>query len=248
MIYVLIPFYNEERNLPFLIKNLTKKLEDKNVFYVFSDDGSSDKSIEAIQNNFNKNKFKIISDGKNHGPGHAFNKGFEWIISHSNDDTDIVVTMEADSTSDIDLLENMLSINSLGYDLVLASVYAQGGGFDKTSFIRKLISSIANLLFRYIFNLKVLTLSSFYRVYNITLLKKIKKEYSVIIHENGFICMLEILLKSVRLKAKIIEVPMVLKSDLRQGKSKLKIIKTSFAYFKFLIRNIKKFNDSKKAI
>ena len=140
----------------------------------------------------------------------------------------------------------MLQINNLGYDLVLASVYAQGGGFDKTSFFRKLISSVANLLFRYFFNLKVLTLSSFYRVYNVSLLRKIKSEYGIIIKEKGFICMLEILLKSVNVNAKIIEVPMVLKSDLRQGKSKLKIVKTSYAYFKFLIRNINKSNGSKK--
>ncbi len=185
---------------------------------------------------------------KNHGPGHAFDKGFEWIINNSVEENDVVVTMESDSTSDVNILENMLQINNLGYDLVLASVYAQGGGFDKTSFFRKLISSVANLLFRYFFNLKVLTLSSFYRVYNVSLLRKIKSEYGIIIKEKGFICMLEILLKSVNVNAKIIEVPMVLKSDLRQGKSKLKIVKTSYAYFKFLIRNINKSNGSKKKL
>jgi dolichol-phosphate mannosyltransferase len=246
MIYILIPFYNEEKNLPYLINSLSLKLENKNVFYVFSDDGSSDKSIEIIKSNIDHSNLKIISDGINHGPGHAFEKGFEWIINNSIDESDIVVTMESDSTSDVNILENMLQINNLGYDLVLASVYAQGGGFDKTSFFRKLISSVANLLFRYFFNLKVLTLSSFYRVYNVSLLRKIKNEYGIIIKEKGFICMLEILLKSVNVNAKIIEVPMVLKSDLRQGKSKLKIIKTAYAYFKFLIRNINTSNGSKK--
>ena len=248
MIYILIPFYNEEKNLTNLIENLSKKLENKNIFYVFSDDGSSDQSIEIIESKIDQTKLKIISDGRNHGPGHAFEKGFEWIINNSLDKSDIVVTMESDSTSDMNILENMLHINNLGYDLVLASVYAQGGGFNKTSFFRKLISSIANLLFRYFFNLKVLTLSSFYRVYNVSLLREIKNKYGIIIKEKGFICMLEILLKSVNVNAKIIEVPMVLKSDLRQGKSKLKIIKTSFAYFKFLIRNINKSNGSKKKL
>ena len=244
MIYVLIPFYNEEENLDSLIESLHQKLENKDTFFVFSDDGSSDKSIPIIRSSIIQNKVKVISDGQNYGPGHAFNKGFEWILENSKNQEDLILTMEADSTSDVNILDNMLSISSLGYDLVLASVYAQGGGFEKTSFLRKIISSIANLLFRYIFNLKTLTLSSFYRIYSVSLIKKIKKKHAVVIQEKGFICMLEILLKSVGLQAKIIEVPMILKSDLRKGKSKLKIIKTSFAYLKFLLLNFNKFNNA----
>ncbi len=54
--------------------------------------------------------------------------------------------------------------------------------------------------------------------------------------ETGFICMLEILIKAIKCDAKIIEVPMVLKSTKRIGKSKMKIVKTSMDYLKFLIR------------
>ena len=49
--------------------------------------------------------------------------------------------------------------------------------------------------------------------------------------------MLEILIKAIKVNAKILEVPMVLKSENRIGKSKLKILKTTFAYVKFLIKN-----------
>ena len=121
------------------------------------------------------------------------------------------------------------------YDLVLASVYAQGGGFSKTSIFRKLISFIANQLLRFIFGIKILTLSSFYRVYTVSIIKSIKSHYGKIITENGFICMLEILIKSIRIGTKIIEVPMILNSDKRIGKSKMKIIKTSIRYIHFLL-------------
>ena len=124
----------------------------------------------------------------------------------------------------------------MNYSLVLASVYAQGGGFEETSFIRKLISSIANLLFRFVFDVKVLTISSFYRVYSVKLLRDIKKSKGHLITEKGFICMLEILMKAINCNAKIIEVPMVLKSSKRKGKSKMKILKTIIDYIKFLIR------------
>jgi dolichol-phosphate mannosyltransferase len=130
----------------------------------------------------------------------------------------------------------MLAISSLGYDLVLASVYAQGGGFDKTSFFRRLVSSVANLVFRFLFKLKILTLSSFYRVYHVSLLRKIKEKNTPIIAEKGFICMLEILVKAVECDANVIEVPMILHSQKRVGKSKLKFLKTMLAYVRFLMK------------
>ena len=148
---------------------------------------------------------------------------------------DIVITLEADCTSDLSILSTMLTLNRLGYDLVLSSVYAQGGGFDQTSFLRKFISATANFTFRFLFDVKVLTLSSFYRVYSVALLKRIQEKYKVIIRESGFVCMLEILVKAIHSNARIIEVPMQLHSSKRIGKSNMKIVKTTFQYFRFLV-------------
>lgn len=236
MIYILIPIFNEEGNVANLHRELSSVLPGEEKMFVFSDDGSTDKTKELLNSHFSGTKFTILGDGTNNGPGFAFNTGFEWILTNSNNiEKDIVITMEADCTSDITILPHMLGINKMGYDLVLASVYAQGGGFDSTSFIRKFLSAIANLLFRFLFDLKVLTLSSFYRVYSLSLLNKIKKNNPAIITEYGFICMLEILVKAIKQDAKIIEVPMMLKSKKRVGKSKLKVFKTTMAYFRFLL-------------
>lgn len=236
MIYILIPIFNEEGNVANLHRELSTVLPGEEKMFVFSDDGSSDKTIELLKSHFSNTNFTVLGDGINRGPGYAFNTGFEWVLANSkNIENDIVITMEADCTSDIGILPHMLGINRMGYDLVLASVYAQGGGFDSTSFIRKFLSAIANLLFRFLFDIKVLTLSSFYRVYSVSLLKKIKQNNSAIITEYGFICMLEILVKAIKQNAKMIEVPMMLKSTKRVGKSKLKVFKTTMAYFRFLL-------------
>jgi dolichol-phosphate mannosyltransferase len=236
MIYILIPIFNEEGNIANLHRELSSILPNEEKMFVFSDDGSSDKTIDLLKSHFSNTNFTVLGDGLNRGPGYAFNTGFEWVLANSkNIEKDIVITMEADCTSDITILSHMLAINRMGYDLVLASVYAQGGGFDSTSFIRKFLSSIANLLFRFLFDIKVLTLSSFYRVYSVSLLQKIKQNNSAIITEYGFICMLEILVKAIKQDAKMIEVPMMLKSTKRVGKSKLKVFKTTMAYFRFLL-------------
>ncbi|MBI4929478.1 MAG: glycosyltransferase [Bacteroidetes bacterium] len=241
MVYFLIPIFNEEKNIPGLFEDIGKTENTAERFFVFSDDGSSDNSNQVIKNHFEHANHIILGDGKNYGPGHAFNSGFDWILKNSKSSEDVIVTMEADRTSDIGILKNMLAINKLGYDLVLASVYAQGGGFSQTTFFRKMISFIANMFFRSFFGIKILTLSSFYRVYTISILKKIQEKYKgQIIAERGFICMLEILVKAISCEAKIIEVPMVLHSTKRIGKSKMKIFKTSMAYLKFMMSFEKK--------
>lgn len=240
MIYILIPIYNEEKNIPSLYHDLTSVLPDEKKYYVFSDDGSNDNTIPLLHNYFKETEYIILGDGINRGPGYAFNVGFEWILKHAQLDDDIVVTMEADGTSDIRILPTMVAIEKLGFDLVLASVYAQGGGFDNTTFIRRFLSFGANVMFRLMFKINVLTLSSFYRVYNVGILKKVQKNYGTIIEERGFICMLEILIKCIDSGAKIIEVPMVLHSSKRKGKSKMKLVKTFIQYLLFLIRTKRK--------
>ena len=138
MIYILIPIFNEEGNVANLHRELSSVLPNEEKMFVFSDDGSSDKTIELLKSHFANTSFTVLGDGVNRGPGYAFNTGFEWVLANSkNIEKDVVITMEADCTSDINILPHMLGINKMGYDLVLASVYAQGGGFDSTSFIRK---------------------------------------------------------------------------------------------------------------
>jgi dolichol-phosphate mannosyltransferase len=236
MIYLLIPTYNEELNIPNLHSELRSASFDSEVMLVFSDDGSTDTTKALISSLFQGLPFVILGDGTNHGPGYAFNTGFEWILTHSKNDQDLVVTLEADGTSEIGLLQKMIPISRLGFSLVLASVYAQGGGFDKTSFLRRSLSSIANILFRFLFNIKILTLSSFFRVYHISLLRQIKHKSGTLIKESGFICMLEILAKAIECEATLIEVPMVLQTAKRQGKSKMKLVYTMSQYFTFLLK------------
>jgi dolichol-phosphate mannosyltransferase len=237
MIFFLIPVYNEEKNILNLYNELSTLNLQEEVHFVFSDDGSTDDSLKLIKELFTPETFTLLGDGINRGPGAAFNTGFEWILQKSQSPKDVVVTLEADCTSDLSILPVMLMLNGVGYELVLASVYAQGGGFDKTSFIRKFLSAVANFIFRFLFNVQVLTLSSFYRAYTTGLLNRVKQRKDVLIKETGFICMLEILIHSLREGATVIEVPMKLHSSKRQGKSKMKVFKTTLHYFRFLIVN-----------
>lgn len=244
MIYFLIPTFNEEQNIEKLYNTLVSELTDYQKFYVLSDDGSKDKTVSKIQELFKNANFIVLGDGQNRGPGAAFNSGFEWILNHSTDVNDKIITLEADNTSDTSMLYKMLKISELGFDLVLASVYAQGGGFNKTSFFRKFLSTVASIIMRFFFDLKILTISSFYRIYRVDTIRQIKEYYKTIIEETGFTSVIEILIKAIKIRASIIEVPIVLYSQNRQGKSKMKVIKTTFSYFKFIFRNNRRLRKS----
>ncbi|MBN2772465.1 MAG: glycosyltransferase family 2 protein [Spirochaetes bacterium] len=237
MLYFVIPTYNEEMNIADLSENLINVLPDEDKYFVFVDDGSKDRTVELIRSSFPERSTHVITKSENKGPGDSFNLGFEYLLQQNLLDNDLIVTIEADNTSDIKILEKMILNAKAGYDLVLASPYAQGGGFEDTTLFRKVLSFAANTVLRFCFDVKVLTLSSFYRVYKPEILRVIKAKYGTIIEEPGFICMVEFLIKAIRSKAEIIEVPMKLYSAKRKGKSKMKIFKTGRSYLKFLIKS-----------
>lgn len=236
MIWFLIPTYNEARNVQALADELrgTELGEDRH--FVFADDGSADDTVKELHRSFKGTAHTVLTTPTNQGPGAAFQRGFDHILAHA-DESDVIVTMEADRTSDITLLPSMLTISRLGYDLVLASVYVQGGGFEHTTFLRRFLSTVANFFFRFVYDLKVSTLSSFYRVYRVTKLREAAARWPKLIEEQGFICMLEVLLKMIDVRASVIEIPMVLASAKRADRSKMKLFKTTFSYFRFLAKH-----------
>lgn len=238
MIYILIPVFNERPNIQSLKDDLANLPLSDHRFYLFVDDCSNDGTVGAIHDAFRDEAYHIIEKDQNVGPGDSFNQGFNWVLQKSNSPKDLVVTMEGDNTADLTTLPRMLTIAGLGFDLVLASVYTQGGVLDKTSVFRKLLSFGANMMLRTLLGLRTSTVSSFYRVYQTALLQKLSKTYPQgIIEEKGYISMVEVLVKGVRTGASVIEVPTVLLSEKRQGTSKMKIRKTLVEYVRFILKS-----------
>lgn len=237
MIYFLIPVYNEAVNIEGLKKEFSITLPDKEKFFVFVDDCSTDNSVNTIHQHFKNMNYHIIEKEVNKGPGDSFNLGFEWILTNTTNESEIIVTIEGDNTSDLSILSDLISISSLGFDLVLASVYAQGGKLEKTTFLRKVLSFFANIIMRLTLNLNVFTLSSFYRVYKISIIQRIKNKHKTIITENGFLSKVEILIKAVQVGASIIEVPTKLLSHKRKGKSKMSIYRTLRDYLRLILNS-----------
>ncbi len=199
---------------------------------VLIDDGSRDET-ELLANQFaSKFHLVVLKHYINCGPGRAFGTGFRHIAGRLSDD-DIVVTMEGDNTSRIELITQMLHRLQEGFDVILASPYLYGGIILHTSPIRILLSGMANLFVKDLLGIHgIFTVSSFYRMYTVPMLKELQAIYGPeIMERDGFECMTEMLMKMIILDAKISEVAMVLDSKLRVGKSRMKIIRTILGYY-----------------
>ncbi len=241
MLRFIIPAYNEEKNIKALVENTKKFAESKKYDYqiIVVNDGSTDNTVRTLKDLQKDVPIVILNQIVNKGVGEAFNMGFSYVAEAANS-KDIIISKEADNTSDLSILDEMINKINGGYDLVLASCYMPGGGVSSTSLYRRILSSGSNLLLKILTPLKnVHTFSSFYRAYRSDLIKRAYKVYGDdLIEEKGFSCMVELLLKLAKLGIKIVEVPMVLKGNMRKGKSKMKTLDTTASYLKLIAKNL----------
>ncbi len=230
-----LPVFNEAENIARLCEDLYSQIPESS-FLIWINDGSTDETKTNIKTHC-KIPYHLISFPKNQGPGAAFQAGFDYIVSQSFPSETLVITLETDNTSDLSTLSPLLE-NAGTNDLVLASVYADGGSFDQTNTFRLAVSYLANFAVKLRFGLKQQTLTSFYRVYRLSLLQNIKQCFGAFCHEKGFICKIELLVKANNLKAKIAEVPTTLRSSRRKGVSKMKVLKTGWECVRFCLKEI----------
>ncbi len=238
MLIAVIPVYNEKRNIGRLLEKLrTIKLQIVYHKIIIVDDGSTDGTAAVVQQHSTNLPVQYIARKENAGPGAAFEQGLSAALRIAKKD-DLICTMEADTTSDLGILEEMITRALSGIDVVLASCYSPAGGkIVGTSFDRKFYSFVANILLRIFFPIpNVYTYSSFYRVYRPSVLKRIKAERSKLFTEPGFACMVELLVQLARFPIRVDEVPMVLKCSQRDGASNMKTLKTITGYLRILVR------------
>jgi len=149
MIIFVIPVYNEAQNIPGLFNKTNEKMIKERLPYkiLLVNDGSTDDTVKVAESLKDKIPVEIYSHYPNKGVGEAFRIGLRRAIQ-STQDGDIVITKEADNTSDLSILDKMISKVNAGYDVVLASCYAKEGRVLGTTLYRRILSRGANMLVR----------------------------------------------------------------------------------------------------
>lgn len=235
--FILIPVLNEAGNIPRLSNSLSALNQEFSKRFelrvILVDDGSTDQTSELAKKAAAESGFAldILRHETNLGPGKAFSTGFSHLapILHEND---LVMTIEGDNTSRLELVKQMLHRLEEGFDVIFASPYMYGGQIVNTSTFRVFLSAIANLFVKESLGLHGLfTVSSFFRLYKSKTLKALQQYYgNGVVERAGFECMVEMAMKMVFAQTSISEVPMVLDTKARVGKSRMNIMRTIRGY------------------
>lgn len=240
MIYILLPAYNEALALPALLDGIrnVRWPNDESYTVVVVDDGSTDATVPVCRERWDDMPLEVICHGRNLGLGSAMLTGLKHCLSRCGD-SDAVVALDADNTHMPSLMPEMVRTLRSGSDVVIASRYADGGKEIGLAGTRKILSRGASTMLRVAFPISgARDYTCGYRAYSCRILDRAFRAYPEgLIQEKGFVCMAELLIKLGTVGAKVTEVPLVLRYDLKTGASKMKVLRTICRYFRLITIN-----------
>lgn len=244
---VLLPAFNEEAALPKVFGPIAEALAGREYRVVVVDDGSCDETAAVTQRAAAEGPVILVQHGVNRGLAQAMRTGISWALEHGEGQDDILVALDADNTHPPALIPRMADMITAGRaDVVIASRYASGGEEIGLAPHRRLFSAGASWLLRSNFPIPgARDYTCGFRAYRVTLLERAADRWGVdgLVEEEGFACMAEILIKLSLLGAQVAEVPLVLRYDLKEGASKMKVARTIRQYLG-LIRRLKRLRQA----
>lgn len=224
MIWILLPAYNEQGDLPQLMQKMQKALEGKDYRLVVVNDGSTDQTAEILANSKGILNLEIVEHPINRGLGETERDGFEFIAWRAERD-DHIVRIEGDDTHEPKYLFDLIEKLKNGYDVVNTSRFQPGGGQLGVDAYRAFISRSANLFMKLVFGIRgVSDYSCGYRAYRAAVIKDALDIFGnnlIQLRGMGFTSTLEIIVKLNILGCRFAEVPFVLRYDQKKGGSKM---------------------------
>lgn len=229
-ILVVLPAYNEEANIASLLRRIFETLTDDQMGFsvIVVDDGSSDRTREILEDTQREMPLIVQRHERNQGLGATLRDGLRQAAELANA-RDIIITMDADESHTPGLMLRMVRMIREGYDVVIASRYQPGSRIYGLSMRRRIVSRLASWLMRVVFPTPGVTdYTCGYRAYRAEALQQAYAAYGdSLVSQDGFQCMVDVLLKLRRLPLIFGEVPMILRYDLKRGSSKMRLMKTA---------------------
>lgn len=234
-ITVLLPAYNEEKDLPGLLVRIRQALEDWADYKVLVvDDGSHDRTAQIVRDAALEMPAVLIQHPVNMGLGAAIRTGLKVASQWDG----IVVTLDADNSQDPALIRSMVGKIEEGYAVVIASRFQPGSREVGVPPHRLLLSHVSSAGIRLIVRYPgARDYTCGFRAYRADVIRELINRFGDnFLRENGFACMLELLLNVRRLSAPVAEIPLVLRYDLKEGASKMRVLRTMRRYVVTIVR------------
>lgn len=216
-ILVIIPTYNERRNIETLIRQLKSVSISLDVLVV--DDNSPDGTafvVKKLQTQLSH--VYLILRNEKRGLGSAYNEGFQYALKKGYD---AVIQMDADLSHDpADIVQMTVLLNE--YDVVIGSRYIQGGGIDNWSLLRRTLSKWANTIARVVLCLPIRDVTSGFKGIKTTVLRGVD---SKTVTSQGYFFQIELLMYMLEQTILMIEMPIIFRGRRHErSKMDLKII------------------------
>ncbi len=224
-ISVIIPSFNEEKNLLQLIPELKKYLSLTGArFEIITIDAKA--SCDNTQKVCEKFNVKYIRQSKK-GYGDAFRTGISCAVN------DILLVVDADNCQDITKIPEMYEKMLSGADIVIGSRYVKGGKTADPP-LNIIMSKILNTAYSLVLGIKQKDISTDFRMYRLSKLRKITTicENFDVIEETLF------LIQKAYPDVRIEEVPISYKKRV-EGSSKRQLFTFITDYIRLLFRLLK---------
>jgi len=211
---IVIPTYNEEKNIQKLIEKIYDCLFGRNFSILVVDDNSKDntaKIIKALQQNISN--LYLLERGGKYGLASAYIDGFKYGIDLGYK---AFIQMDADFSHNPEYLPIFLD-KLQENDVVIGSRNINGGKVVGWSLVRKIISKGGSLYSRLILNCPIKDLTGGFNGWKLDILNKIGLNNVI---SKGYSFQIEMKYKAYKMGAQILEFPIIFE-DRKFGKSKM---------------------------
>ena len=217
---IIIPVYNEGRNIIKVFDHLQINIKNKFLILLCYDHEDDDLFLyldEIKKKNIN---FKLIKN-KFFGPCGAVKTGF------LNSDADIKIVYPVDDLINGNIIDKMVQKYYEGYDIVAPSRFMKGGSMKKCPLVKSILVRFASFTLYHLSSIPIEDASNGFRLFSKKILNKFEIESKL-----GFAYSLELLVKAHRYGFKITQIPSSWE-ERELGKSKFKIFKWMKEYLKW---------------
>ncbi|MBZ0273394.1 glycosyltransferase [bacterium] len=228
---VCLPSYNEEGNLADLIRDTHDAVPYALILVV--DDGSTDRTRAIAAAAAGTYPVVVEPHARNRGLAEAMRTALIRALDLVDPDG-FVVSMDADGSHRPDQIPQLVEAARRGAELVVAGRYLEGSTVAGVPWFRKILSVGARVFTRVALgNLHVRDVSCGYRLYRASLVRRAFEAWGEgLIVSPGFSVNLELLVKMSRIGARVDQIPLRLRYDLKQGESKIRIVRTVIQYLR----------------
>ncbi|MEX1264201.1 MAG: apolipoprotein N-acyltransferase [Actinomycetota bacterium] len=210
---VILPTYEERATIEQVLRGVRKAPHDVDLLVV--DDSSPDGTAAVVRDVMSTEPhIRLVQRPLRSGLASAYLEGFRLALDEGYD---LVVEMDSDLSHDPTELPRLLDAAAAGADLVVGSRYVPGGSVTNWSRARVALSRGGNAYARFMLGVELHDATSGFRVYRRALLADLMADP---IASQGYGFQIELVLRSWRLGATLVEVPITFR-EREHGHSKI---------------------------